>query len=397
MAGAGGSPVCVGGPTDDCDADGWTVTTGDCCDSPGACSTEPKLVNPGAYEHIGNSVDDDCDGATDNVTANCDGFINNSNTSDPLDYARAMELCQLTKEYEPLPTRKWGVIDGRLTLADGKTLLPAAASVSRSVRSGFGDAITPYRGGRLAVLSSGNAASVNQTNPSYSIFQPGATIGTSSSFPADWFAAHNYQLPNAPGCPEPSGTTANDSVMLTLRIRVPTNAKSFSLLSWFFSAEFPEYVCTQFNDFYVVLVDSPPPQWPNPSDKNLAVFRVTNPPKTIPVGVNLAMDPDAQGLFSVCQKGEIGCSGGVNGYAPCLNGPTFLKGTGFDDTSVGGCGTSNLLGGSTGWLATVGNVAPGQIMTIRIALWDTSDNAWDSLVLLDAWNWNINPASPGTF
>jgi hypothetical protein len=56
-----------------------------------------------------------------------------------------------------------------------------------------------------------------------------------------------------------------------------------------------------------------------------------------------------------------------------------------------------MVGGSTGWLTTVGNVAPGQVMEIRIAVWDTSDGVWDSLVLLDNWVWNVYPASPGTF
>jgi hypothetical protein len=115
------------------------------------------------------------------------------------------------------------------------------------------------------------------------------------------------------------------------------------------------------------------------------------------VGVNLAMDPDAQNLFSVCKAGQIGCSSGISGYAPCLNGTTYLLGTGFDDTSQGGCGTSDMLGGGTGWLSTVGNAAAGQIMTIRIGIWDTGDSAWDSLVLTDAWTWGVNPASPGTF
>ena len=70
---------------------------------------------------------------------------------------------------------------------------------------------------------------------------------------------------------------------------------------------------------------------------------------------------------------------------------------GFDDTSQAGCGTSDMLGGGTGWLTTVGNVAAGQVMEVRIAVWDTGDGQWDSLVLLDNWVWNVYPASPGTW
>ncbi|HOH03539.1 MAG TPA: choice-of-anchor L domain-containing protein, partial [Polyangiaceae bacterium] len=393
--GTGGTgPVCEGGPHDDCDGDGWTVAEGDCCDKPGFCSTTPALVNPGAFEYIGNGVDDDCDGLIDNIQPPCDGMLNNTNSSDPMDYAKAIGLCQQTKETDPPPFRRWGVISGEFSLANG-TGVPA--SQSRAIRSGFGNLITSLNGGRLAILSTGHAASVNQANPNYAPFQPGQDFGKKSPFPQDWYAANGYRLPNAPGCPEPSGDHANDPIMLRLRIRVPTNARSFSFASWFFSAEFPEYVCSAFNDFFVVLIDSPQPEWPNPADKNLAVYRVTSPPKVFPIGVNLANDPQAQNLFSVCKAGPIGCSGSTSGFAPCLSGPTFLQGTGFDDTSLGGCGSSNMVGGGTGWLTTVGNVAPGQIMEIRIALWDTSDGVWDSLVLLDNWVWNVYPASPGTF
>lgn len=385
----------MGNPNDDCDGDGWSLADGDCCDSAGYCSATPHLVNPGAFEYIGNAVDDDCDGLIDNIVPPCDGLLTNSNSADALDYARAMDLCQTTGENEPLATRRWGVISGQFTRT-GDASPPA--SMSRAIRSGFGDMITPIHGGRVAVLSTGAAASMGQTGPAYVEFQPGYATGTQSQFPQDWYAANGYTLPNAPNCPSPQGDLAYDPIMLRLRIRVPTNAKSFSMASWYFSAEFPEYVCTRFNDFFVVLIDSPPPEWPNPPDKNLAIYRVSNPPRIFPIGVNLASDPAAQNLFSVCMPGTIGCEGGyIHTYAPCVSGPTFLQGTGFDVPQTDTCGEANLAGGSTGWLTTVGNVAAGQVMEIRIALWDTSDGMYDSLVLLDNWTWNVWPAAPGTF
>ena len=181
--------------------------------------------------------------------------------------------------------------------------------------------------------------------------------------------------------------------MLTLRLRVPTNAKSFSFNSFFFSAEFPEFVCTTFNDFFVALVDAPVTT--NPKDKNLAVY-IAPDYKRYPIGVNLSHSTN---LFAVCDDGVTGCSGGVPGTAKCLMGPALLGGTGFD-TNTGGCGAppndSKLLGGGTGWLTTAGNVASGQTMELRIAIWDTGDGIFDSLVLLDNWIWNLSPASPGT-
>src|SRR5690606_30427937 len=106
-------------------------------------------------------------------------------------------------------------------------------------------------------------------NPPYQDFV--SYEGTKSSpFPADFVAANGGSLPNAPGCPEPAGSTANDPVMLTMKLRVPTNARSFSLRSNFFSSEFPEYTCSPYNDFFVILIDSMSTD--NPADKNLAFY-----------------------------------------------------------------------------------------------------------------------------
>jgi hypothetical protein len=67
-----------------------------------------------------------------------------------------------------------------------------------------------------------------------------------------------YQLPHAPGCGAATAdNTATDSVMVRLRLRAPTNAKAFSFNSYFFSAEYPEYVCSTYNDQLIALVDTP--------------------------------------------------------------------------------------------------------------------------------------------
>jgi hypothetical protein len=179
--------------------------------------------------------------------------------------------------------------------------------------------------------------------------------------------------------------------MLKLRIRVPTNAQSFSVKSYFFSAEYPEWVCTQYNDFFVTLLDSGWAGAPdNPSDKNLAYYDAGG--VHYPVGVNLA----PTGLFSQCQSDETGCSDGIDGpFCTCAGGPAPLAGTGFDQSGTG-CGYSSLEGGGTGWLTTSGNVNRGEVMEIRFAIWDTGDQVYDSLVLLDNFQWSVTPSQPGT-
>jgi hypothetical protein len=55
-----------------------------------------------------------------------------------------------------------------------------------------------------------------------------------------------------------------------------------------------------------------------------------------------------------------------------------------------------MEGGATGWLTTTGNVKPGEIITLRIAIWDTSDNNLDSLALVDGFTWSVDSTQPGT-
>ena len=379
------------------DGDGWTACEGDCCDNMGAGCGDPGLVNPGAFEVDGNMVDDDCDGTVDNALATCDNGLP-SNSSVGLHYSNAMDLCRQTLENPPTPDqRTWGVISADFHLADGQGT-PAANS--RSIRTGYGSGVTPILGNALAVLSSGVAAAQaapNNTAPNWLAFQEGEDMLTTSAPPNDWLTANGGVFPNAPGCPQPI-TTAQDPIMLRLRVRVPTNANSFSVNSFFYSSEYPEWVCSEYNDFLLVLLDSAYPtgtgMMDNPVDKNLAIY--TAGASVYPVGVNLAF---GTGLFSQCINGPTGCGlGSVAGNNNACMGTGQLAGTGFDINNPpgGGCGSSTLAGGGTGWLTTSGNVVPGEIIELRFIVWDTGDHIYDSLVLLDNFQWSVTASTPGT-
>jgi hypothetical protein len=392
---------CNGTPDEDVDVDGDGFTTcgGDCCDSTNDGCTDPELVNPGAFEAADNELDDDCDGTIDNVVAaNCDSGLT-SNSANALDYAAAMDICQTATE-APGDTR-WGVVSARLVLADGT----GTANVNqRAIRTAFGG--TPVQSGAaFAVLSTGRAAAPGQANPGFVDFQAADPIGTSSAFPNDWFVANGSDLPNAPGCPPPSGNNANDPVMLELRVRTPTNAKSFRISTNFLSSEYPEWTCSPFNDFFVVLLDSSFAGTPaNPADKNLATY--TSPTNQVyPVGVNLAYGDT--GLFQQCVNGATGCATGSGAIAGTINtcvSTLELAGTGLEAANPppkfggdpGYCGTNNLEGGGTGWLVTTGNVTGGEIMKLRIALWDTSDGYYDSAAIVDNFQWSVEASQPGT-
>lgn len=389
---------CNGSVDEDADADGDGFRTcgGDCCDATTDGCGDPALVNPGAFEAAGNSVDDDCDGNVDNtLAASCDmGLSSNSGTA--MDYAMAMELCQTATTTDS----KWGVISAKLVLPSGSG---TPNSGQRSIRQAFGG--TMRQGGNsMVLLSTGRAAATGQANPAFAAFQGGMDHGATSTMPADWLALNNNNLPNAPGCPDPNGgTTAHDPIMLELKIRTPTNAKSFKLATNFFSSEYPEWVCSAFNDFFVVLLDSAWTGSPaNPADKNLAVYKSPQN-QTYPVGVNLAYGDT--GLFQNCKNGPTGCAGGsVAGTISTCTGTTELAGTGFDasnpspqfSSDPGYCGTNNQAGGGTGWLVTSGNVVGGEVITLRIAVWDTSDGYYDSLAIVDNFEWSVNASTPGT-
>ncbi|GMV13462.1 MAG: hypothetical protein HS104_26735 [Polyangiaceae bacterium] len=391
----------------DTDGDGWTKCNGDCCETPSECS-DPKLVNPGAFELGGNGVDDDCDGTSDNPLTGCDGPLA-SNSGTGLDYAKAIDLCQTTTENPPLAQKKWGVISATFSLANGAGTPNANA---RSIRTGFGSNVAPKLGTKLAVLSTGRAAAQaapNNTNPAWAAFQGGQNNGTTSPVPTDWLSANGNNFPNAPGCPDPQGgTTANDPIMLKIRVRVPTNAKSFTLNSYFYSSEYPEWVCSAFNDFFLTLLDSTfvpgPGETANPSDKNLAFVDPGTPgPPYYPLGVNLAFGNT--GLFRACKNGQTGCgSGSVLSSTTACTGTAELVGTGMDilnppsqfPADPGYCGTNNQAGGGTGWLNVAGNVKPGETVELRFVIWDTGDPWYDSVVLLDNFVWKVTASKPGT-
>ena len=174
--------------------------------------------------------------------------------------------------------------------------------------------------------------------------------------------------------------------MLKLRIRVPSNARSFSVRTRFFSADYPEYVCSPYTDYFLVLLDSAHGGEPaNPADKNLS-FDANG----IPVGIT-------SGLLA-CVNGATGCAQGATaGFTNSCAGTSDLTGTGFDTPDAGVCNTpSGRVGAGTAWFDVRGNVVPGEIIELRFALWDTDDGSYDSLVLLDDFRWSRQSTEPGT-
>lgn len=400
--------------TTDCDGDGWMVSDGDCCDKPGLCGADPGNVNPGAVEVVGNAVDDNCNQLVDlfdlSDTLACDGMIP-SNATNPFDFARAIGICRTTQESPAnLVDKTWGLIDAEVLRVDGT---PLGDPKSHSIRSSFGS-VSPsvVEGNQILVLSTGVAADASQTNPGPNGGAPNGnnvsgvhtpasavdiSIGGGTASISDWFGIPNLPLkpanglPNTPNCVVGDSPQANDSIMLRLRLRAPTNARAFSFNSYFLSAEYPEFVCTSFNDQFVALIDTPsgtPSPIANPVDKNLMTF--SDGVSLFPIGINIA---EGTSLFSVCESklDNPSCWNSTVVDTSCSLGMGQLSGTGFEAGS-NGC----TVGGGTFWLTTAGNVVPGEIVEIRIGLWDVGDAIYDSTALIDGFRWLADPTVPGT-
>jgi hypothetical protein len=371
VCGNGLDDDCNGAPDDvvDVDGDGWTYCDNDCCEDEFECG-DPALVNPGAFEFVGNGVDDDCDPATSDVVdpgpcsaASIFGGVTAA------DMAEAMDICQTTSLVEPLETRKWGLISAEFLDAEGNapvaghlaTIMDSATAVMTDYGTG---GVGPTTNNTMAGMSSGWMRDAG--DPGYVQPNGGANFGWTHQPPAGYLAANGGNLPASASCNGacPAGAGANDSVRLRLTLRVPTNALSFSYDFRFFSSEYWTYACTEYNDFYLALLDSM--AGGIPADGNISFDSNNNP-----VSVN-------NGFFEHCV---------VNGCYTCPGGAGVLAGTGMEVANTGG---------GTVWLTTSSPIVPGEVMTLDLMIFDVSDNVLDSLVLLDGFQWSIDPSDVGT-
>lgn len=371
--------ICANNVDDDCngavddisdtDLDGWTACQGDCCETTQQCS-KPDKVNPGAYEVVGNGVDDDCDPSTsDTVNPTACATSAKFSAVTPSDVARAIDLCQFTTANPPLSQKKWGVVNAEFRLANGGTpngtQLANMQNYQAAVLANYGTGgIVPNKGPTMAGISSGRMR--DQNDAGYVNPNSGTDFISSSQPPAAYLAAHGGALPASQGCSGtcPAGSGANDSINVRLTIRVPTNALSFSYQFRFFSSEYWTYQCTQYNDFYLALLTTTAAGIP--ADKNISFDSQNNP-----VSVN-------NGFFDLCTPKTCNT---------CPGGTGALAGTGMQLSSTGG---------GTNWLTTTAPITPGETMVIEFMVFDVSDGILDSLSLLDNFVWSLDPSGVGT-
>lgn len=339
----------------DDDGDGYTEAEGDCDD----CR---RSRNPGAYDYPGNGVDEDCSGRADDEVLDCDTGAPIDST-DPFGAVRALGLCRTTTEDARGAQKTWGVISARYVKPDGT---PETDPLSHGISASFG-VNKPQEGASMLLLSTGTARAPGMPGyRSISGYEKGYTSGAPAGYPKE-----------SPSCPGITTGRPHDGAGFEVVVRVPTNVRSLRVDQNFFTLEFPGYVCTNFNDFFVIEMEPRVPSYP---DGNIAFDSAGNP-----ISVNNA-------LLQVCEPRKIG----GRDYT-CPLGTSSLSGTGFD---VVGDDSSPAPHAATGWLTTSAPVPAGKTIRLRFTIWDSSDGKLDSSVLVDRFGWSqledagTKPADP---
>ena len=345
-----------GDPNKDYDGDGFPLKND--------CNECNKSINKGARDIAGDGIDQDCSGTADDEPDSCDATLG-VKPGDAYEAAAAMGLCKKADGVG------WGLLEAKFVQADGADI---DIGTNVGVLPAFG-ANKPKEGKRLFVLSTGQARTPKDEGYS-SLPGAGGNGGKSTGFPEGF-------PKESPFCKGVSGYEVSDKAFdssgLQVKIRVPSNAKSFSYEHFFLTQEFPNYLCSKFNDFFVTMMDPKPAGL---DDGNIAFDAQGNP-----IGVN-------SDLFRVCKEGDYALGGGGGGLGGIFGGGGGGANTHHYDCPDGtgplkNTGPTYQSGGGSGWLTTNAPVEPGTEITLLFTVWDAGDANLDSSVLIDNFKWSL--------
>lgn len=302
------------------------------------CNDCVPQINGGAYDIPENGVDEDCSG-TDAIP--CRDTAISPDDGSARSAANALGFCLSSGD----GAREWV----RSAAWQDTAFAPHTTAEMHRVDDGFGR-YAPYAGRRMLVLSTGIA---NDGQPASSSC---VEEGLSGPFPPGFPMA-------SPACPGVESGPVIDSVALTLELEVPSNAIGLRFASNFMTREYPDYLCSPFNDVYAVFMTDVA----SGALQNIVFDRAGNP-----LTVNNA-------LLSTCVP---------RGGRTCELGAGPLRGT--IDTS---CmeGTEGQVGGGTDCVQTTAPVVAGSRITLSFMIWDSGDGLLDSVALVDAFEWVLAP------
>jgi hypothetical protein len=321
----------------------------------------------------GVDCDLDCSGTT-KPPGPCDSALDAAGPAS--DFAKALGICQMAGG------GKWGLVSATYTQGYDSTAAPNAGQ--HSILPAFGSSIKAREGAQLGVLSSGYAlqcdaasaattCSASGTGPPYFKGAQTAMTGTGAAPPG---------FPKATGSCTVS-TVVMDAIGVTLTIQVPKNVAGLSFDFDFFSSEWPEYVCSTFNDEFVAWLQSS--AWTG-----------------VGGDLDIALDPSGNAIsvntpfLNRCTPNTpTGCTGLTPGTSTCPGGTAELQGTGFYNLGTY-CTSQSTGGAATGWLTSYAPVKGGEQITLQLIIWDTGDANWDSSVLVDDLKWYGTPQGAHT-
>lgn len=340
-------------PTNPASSGGVFGATDDLNGKPsGECVKDPSF-----YDVPGDNCDNDGDGTVDNPTA-CDDGAGNSSAED---FAHAMGICDAAND------KGFGLVSAVFTQGYQRTDAPKAEQ--HGVLPKFGNVLVPREGKKLGVLSTGFAQEFDGAGNTP--FSPGremwGLLGGNGAVPPGF--------PKAAGsCPQ--STDVNDVISLKLTLKAPPNATGIKFDFNFHSSEWPEFICSRFNDGFIAYLSAKGFNDGKPDN-------ISFDSKQNPVSVN-------NGFFDRCTpQTKTGCEGSVTATSVCPGGAAELAGTGFglEASACGVLGKKATQGGATGWLTSQAAVAAGETFTLELMIWDTGDGSLDSSVLLDNFQW----------
>lgn len=396
---------------EDADGDGYTICDGDCCDNEAQCKAlNPELINPGMLEIADNKTDDNCNGQIDEplLTESDVQKISYSYPSNDLDQtARALaQAMGILWECVPNSSCAFGLVNAKLTRASSSAPIdPRQVNIVDAMRNSAGVArVLPREGSTFAMLSSGEArdvkSGVSDKDLEIEKITSEKKIGNEtertaefSTIPSVYLNAHNNKLQTHEKCATGNVKPAIfDSVQLHLELKVPINVKGIRFDFRFFSREYPEYVCSAFNDFFLAVLSTGHEELSKYPDHNIAFDKNGNP-----VSIN-------NGFFTTCRKISCKTASDCPAFMTCGNDKFCSAG---EDTCQDGDGAIEAYyptpynnvsgrGGGTAWLTTTAPVIGGETISLDFYIWDTQDRKFDSTVLIDNFKWMLDETKVNT-
>jgi len=177
---------------------------------------------------------------------------------------------------------------------------------------------------------------------------------------ANNFSSSSFSLSGDPQLQTLTTGTIYDKCILEFDIVPQGNILEFQYV--FASEEYPEWVCTQFNDVFGFFISGPNPLGGNYSSYNMAKV----PGSNLPVSVN------------TINKGTQGAYGNA---ANCI---ALTNATLFRDNLLPSINQTVVFDGMTTVLKAVASVTPCQTYHLKLAIADVADRIYDSGVLLQA-------------